>query len=174
MDTISRDNNTSYLPVAGIIVGIIGLIVACVALGQAHAANKAIVTQGTELGAKIDEVGGQVHGAVAAADKANSRVDGLTGDTQKGFSQIAAIIGDIRNDLTKVQESSKAKAPAAGGKSGPVTAGPGEYIVKSGDNSGTKIAKENNVSIEDLKAVNPSVDWNKLKVGQKLKLPVKK
>lgn len=172
MDTISRDNNTSYLPVAGIIVGLLGLILSGVALAKVSNANKAIATQGTDLQAKIDDVGGQVHGAVAAAEKANGRVDGLTNDTQKGFSQIAAIIGDIRGDLTKLQEASKAKAPAAGGKSGPVTAGPGEYVIKSGDTF-SKIAAAQGVKAADIAAVNPGVDSSKLKVGQKIKLPKK-
>ena len=61
-----------------------------------------------------------------------------------------------------------------GKKGAPAVAGPGEYIVKSGDNSGTKIAKNLGVSIQDLQAVNPSVNWSKLAVGQKLKVPAKK
>ena len=35
-------------------------------------------------------------------------------------------------------------------------------------------AKTAGVSLADLQAVNPGVDWTKLKVGQKLKLPAKK
>jgi LysM repeat protein len=51
-------------------------------------------------------------------------------------------------------------------------AGPGEYVVKSGD-TGVKIARANSVAIGDLQAVNPGVNWNSLKVGQKVKLPQK-
>ena len=56
---------------------------------------------------------------------------------------------------------------------GPVVAGPGEYVVKAGD-GGAKIAKANGVSLSDLQAVNPGVEWTKLKPGQKVKLPAKK
>ena len=37
-----------------------------------------------------------------------------------------------------------------------------------------KIAQANGVSVDDLKAVNAGVNWNGLKVGQKIKLPAKK
>ena len=50
--------------------------------------------------------------------------------------------------------------------------GYGEYIVKGGD-TGMKIATANGVSVADLQAVNPGVNWGGLKVGQKLKLPKK-
>jgi LysM repeat protein len=36
-----------------------------------------------------------------------------------------------------------------------------------------KIANANGVSIGALQAVNPGVNWNGLKVGQKIKLPKK-
>ena len=36
-----------------------------------------------------------------------------------------------------------------------------------------KIANANGVSLGDLQAVNPGVNWNGLKPGQKLKLPKK-
>ena len=72
-----------------------------------------------------------------------------------------------------MEEAAKKPVPTAGGKKGgePVTAGPGEYIVKAGDVSGAKIARDHGVSLADLQAVNPSVNWNKLKIGDKLKMP---
>ena len=55
----------------------------------------------------------------------------------------------------------------------PAMAGPEEYEVKAGD-GGAKIAKANKVSLADLQAVNPDVNWMELEVGQKVKLPAKK
>ena len=49
---------------------------------------------------------------------------------------------------------------------------PDEHIVAGGD-TGAKIARAKGVSLADLQAVNPGVDWAKLKVGQKIKLPKK-
>jgi LysM repeat protein len=62
-----------------------------------------------------------------------------------------------------------------GGKGGgaPVVAGPGEYIVKSGD-TGSKIARANGCTLGELESVNPGANWTHLKVGDKLKLPEKK
>jgi LysM repeat protein len=45
-------------------------------------------------------------------------------------------------------------------------------VVKSGD-TGSKIARNAGVSLSDLLAVNPGVNWNRLAVGQKIKLPQK-
>jgi len=85
------------------------------------------------------------------------------------------MIGDIRTAVTKLEEG--AKKPAAKGAKGekgePAVAGPGEYLVKKGD-SGMSIAKGNGVSLADLQTVNPNVNWHKLAVGQKIKLPAKK
>jgi LysM repeat protein len=52
-------------------------------------------------------------------------------------------------------------------------ASPAEYVIKIGD-SGTKIARNLGVTIADLQAANPTVDWGKVTVGQKLNVPVKK
>ena len=45
------------------------------------------------------------------------------------------------------------------------------YIVKSGDTF-TKIAKKNGVTVEELKAANPSIkDINKIAVGDEIVIP---
>ena len=49
-----------------------------------------------------------------------------------------------------------------------VVASPDEYVVKPGD-TGTKIAKAVGVSITELEAVNPGIDWRRLRVGQTVK-----
>lgn len=50
------------------------------------------------------------------------------------------------------------------------TTAAGEYKVQKGD-FGTTIAKKAGVSLAALKAANPGVDWNKLKVNQVLTIP---
>jgi LysM repeat protein len=84
----------------------------------------------------------------------------------------------VKGEVTKIQEAAtkpKAAAPGAKGAAakGPAVAGPDEYVVKAGD-GGAKIAKANGVTLADLQAVNPGVNWTKLKVGEKIKLPAKK
>ena len=85
-----------------------------------------------------------------------------------------ALLGTFSARLDKIEEASKkaAAAPAAKG-GGPVVAGPGEYVIQAGDTF-TKIAKAKGVSVADLQAVNAGVNSSSLKVGQKIKLPVKK
>jgi LysM repeat protein len=50
------------------------------------------------------------------------------------------------------------------------TTGTGEYKVQSGD-TGTKIANRAGVKLAALKAANPGVDWNRLKLNQSLVIP---
>jgi LysM repeat protein len=78
----------------------------------------------------------------------------------------------MSGSLLKLEDSTKKPVSNAAKKSEPAVAGPGEYVVKPGD-TGMRIANANGVSIGDLQVVNPGVNWNMLKVGQKLKLPKK-
>ena len=173
MDTISRENN-SMLPVFGVVAGVIGLILGGIGLVQASKANKAIEA----LQPTIEKVGaleGQISSAAGTASSAAKQVADLKSATQAGFDQIGPIIGDLRASVTKIEDAMKKpvvaeKAP--GGKKEAPTAGPGEYVVKSGD-TGMKIANAQKVAISDLTAVNPGVNFNKLQPGQKLKLPKK-
>ncbi|HYP16486.1 MAG TPA: LysM domain-containing protein, partial [Opitutus sp.] len=82
--------------------------------------------------------------------------------------------GNIHASITKLEEAQKrpAAAVAKAGAKEPAVAGPGEYVVKGGD-TGAKIARAEGVALGDLVAVNPGVDWTKLKPGQKVKLPKK-
>jgi LysM repeat protein len=172
MDTISRENN-SYLPIAGVLVGVLALVLSGVALAKISSAKKEISAQVEPLSLRIDEAEAQSRNAASSADKAASGISKLASDTQAAFTQVAQELGNIRGEITKVQEAKV--APKAAGKTaaGPVTAGPDEYIVKGGD-TGYKIATAHNVSVADLQAVNPGVSWTALKVGQKIKLPAKK
>lgn len=146
-----------------------------VALAKISSVKKEVSAQVEPLALRIDEAEAQSRNAVAAADKAGSGIGSLQRSTQDAFTQVAQELGNIRGEITKVQETRVAPRPAgnAGAAAGPVTAGPGEYVVKSGD-TGYKIATANGVSVADLQAVNPGVSWTSLKVGQKLKLPAKK
>ncbi|MDF3059370.1 MAG: Peptidoglycan-binding LysM [Rariglobus sp.] len=176
MDTISRENN-SYLPVAGIIVGVLALVLSGVALAKVSSAKKeisAVSTQVEPLSAKVDEVEGLARNATAAADRASGVANKLAGETNAAFSEVAQQLGNIRGEITKVQEA-RVAPKAANGKTaaGPVVAGPDEYIIKSGDTF-AKIARAQGATLADIQAVNPGVDASKLKVGQKIKLPAKK
>lgn len=173
MDPISRENN-SYLPVFGVIIGVLAIVLAGVALAKVSSAKKEMTALIEPLAQKIDEADGQARNAAAAADKASGSINKLAADTQSAFTQVAQELGNIRGEITKVQEAKVAPKPVAKpGAAAPVTAGADEYVIKSGD-SFAKIARAHGVSIADITAVNPSVNASKLAVGQKIKLPAKK
>jgi LysM repeat protein len=174
MDTISRENN-SYLPVAGVIAGVLAIVLSGVALAKVSSVKKEISAQVEPLSLKVDEAEGQARNAAAAADKASGSINKLASDTQSAFTQVAQELGNIRGEITKVQEAKVAKAPAKDGKAaaGPVVAGPDEYVIKAGDTF-AKIARAHGTTLADVQAVNAGVDSSKLKVGQKIKLPAKK
>lgn len=176
MDTISSRENSNIMPLIGVIAGVVGLALSAIALVQVSGAKKTLAAHDEKV-AKLEQMESQVTTAASAADKANNDIRKLTSQTQDAVNQIGTMIGETNARVTKLEEATKAKAAPAG-KAGaaskePATAGPNEYIVKKGD-TGMTIARTNKVSLADLQAVNPSVNWNKLKVGDKVKLPAKK
>lgn len=162
MDTISRENN-SMLPVGAIIVGVIALLLGGYSAITLSKVNKTVAEQEAKL-AKIDAVEAAANQAASASDRLTKQYNDLRAQTQAGFDQVGPLLGKLQESVTKLEEAAKKPAPAV--------AGPGEYVVKPGD-SGMKIANANGVSIGALQAVNPGVNWNALKVGQKIKLPKK-
>jgi len=177
MDTISRENN-SMLPVGGIIVGVIALLLGGYAAISLSKINRTLAEHQTKID-KIDGIEQSATSAATAADKATKDIQSLTKSANDAMTTISNMLGDHAGKIAKLEEAAKKPAPAAasskkGGKGGgEVVAGPGEYVVKSGD-TGMKIATANHVSVGDLQTVNPGVNWSKLKVGDKIKLPEKK
>jgi LysM repeat protein len=172
MDTISRENN-SYMPIAGVVVGVLACLLSIVAMTQVSKLSKKVPEGLADSVAKIDVIESEARSATSAAEKANGNINSLSRSSQDAFNAVAAQIQEVKGEVTKMQEAAtKPKAAAKGAKSAAV-AGPDEYIVKAGD-TGTKIAKANGVGHADLLAVNPGVNWTKLKVGDKIKLPAKK
>lgn len=174
MDTISRENN-SILPIAGVLVGVLALLLSGVALVKLSSANRAIDGLKESM-TKLDAVEAEARSATnaaeqakSAADNANRGISSLQSSSNQAFQSVAVELGNLKAELEKIHAP---KAAAGKGEKAPAVAGEGEYIVKAGD-TGMKIAKANGVSVEDLKSVNPGVNWSGLKVGQKVKLPKK-
>jgi LysM repeat protein len=169
MDTISRESNSSYLPIAGVLVGVLALIIGGVALAKVSTLNKRVPE---DLQDKLVSLDSDTRNAAAAADKASKGIDSLQRSTQSAFDAIGPEVGALKDAVTKLQEAAKARAVAPkaahGGGEAAAPAGPGEYVVKSGD-TGTKIAKATGVGIGELETLNPGIDWKRLKVGQHIK-----
>lgn len=173
MDTISRENNSSMLPVGGIIVGVIGLLLGVFALVQASKANKAVADNQPKID-KIESIEQQAGSAAASSEKVSRELAVRMREVQDGFNTIGPALASLQASVTKLEEAQKRPAPTAkAGSSGPAVAGPGEYVIKPGD-SFAKIGRAQGVSIADIQAVNPGVESSNLKVGQKIKLPQKR
>jgi len=173
MDTISsRESNTNFLPMIAAAVGAIAFILAIVALVKMSGVSKDI-NELKGISSRVESLESQVGQIGQQADSATRN---LASQTQAGFNTVATELSQAKARLEKLEAVRVAPAvhaaAGAAGARGPVVAGPGEYIVKSGD-SGASIARANGVRLPDLMAVNPDVNWNKMHVGQKIKLPAK-
>ena len=111
MDTISRENNPSILPVVGAILGGLGLILAIVALVKLGQVKKLAATV-DGLNNQVSSMAGDVSTAKDTANRANSSVSNLATQTQRGFDAVTAEIGNIRTDLNKLA-TAKTSAPKA-------------------------------------------------------------
>jgi len=172
MDTISRENN-SMLPVAGVIVGVLALLVGGYGAIKASGLQKTVTAQEEKV-AKIEGLESQLGSVSASTEQSKKDISSLSRTTQEAFNTVAADLGNIHAAITKIEESRKAPAAAGKGAHGPVVAGPGEYVIKAGDTF-SKIGKANGgFSGAEVASVNPGVDPSHLKVGQKIKLPQKK
>jgi LysM repeat protein len=173
MDTISHESNSSYLPVAGVLVGVIALIVSGAALYKASAVGKRIPDG---LQDRLTNVESATQNAAASADKANGNLAKLQSSVQAAFeNQIGPAITSLQASVTKLEDAAKAHpAPkvAAGKKGEASVAGPGEYVVKPGDN-GMKISRATGASLSQLEAANPGINWRHLHIGQVIKTGAK-
>ena len=170
MDTISSRENSNILPVAGVIIGVIALLLSIIAFVKVNSANTKIAAHDD----KFTAMDAQVSTASTSAEQAKTDIRKLTQQTQDAVTQLSGMIGETNGRIAKIEEAQKARpaASAKGASKEPAVAGPGEYIVKKGD-TGASIARANGASLTDLKTVNPEINWNKLSVGQKVKLPKK-
>jgi LysM repeat protein len=184
MDTISRENNSSsYLPVAGVIVGLLALVLSAVALVKVSSMGKTFAEKLDSTESTANSAASSAQSAAASADKAQSDIKALHDSTQDGFNQVGAELGNIKGSIAKLEEAAKPVPRAAKGLKGGAAAAEGSapgtvsadgtYTIKSGD-SLAKIARANGVSLADLEAANSGVDPKHLKVGQKINLPAKK
>jgi len=170
MDTISSRENSNILPVAGVIIGVIALLLSIIAFVKVNSANAKIAAHDE----KFTAMDAQLSTASASAEQAKTDIRKLTSQTQDAVTQLSGMIGEASGRIAKIEEAQKARpaASAKGASKEAAVAGPGEYVVKKGD-TGASIARANGTSLTDLKAVNSDINWNKLAVGQKVKLPKK-
>jgi LysM repeat protein len=163
------------LPVAGVIVGVIGLLLGGFAAIKVSGLSKTVADHQTAVDGKLASVESQAGSAASAADKTAKDLKSLRDSSQEALTTVAGELARLQGAITKLEEAAKKPAPAPAGTKaggGPVVAGPGEYVIKAGDTF-SKIAAAQGTTARDIAAVNPGVDSGNLKIGQKIKLPKK-
>lgn len=176
MDTLSRDSSSSssnIVPMIGAFTGVIGLLLAVVALVQLSTVKKTQAAHGDEI-AKIATIENEVRSQGAKVD---NDMKNLRDGVQNALNQVGEQMGVMRAQLTKIEEEAKkrAAAPAPGAKGGKaaptgVKNADGTYTVAAGDTL-SKIARKFGTSLDAIQAENPGVTPTSLKIGQKIRLP---
>jgi LysM repeat protein len=175
MDTISsRESNTNFLPMAGVIVGAIALIFAIVALVKVASANRDIneLKGINDRVASLENQVGQLGSLPQAVADMKNYAGSIAKGTNDGFSKVSDELTAIKARLDKIESSRVANVRSGPRGATAAVAGPGEYLVKQGD-TGATIARANGVRLADLMAVNPNVDWRRMHIGQRIKLPAR-
>lgn len=159
---------------AGLIIGVVGVLLGGIGLAKVSTANKNIAAHEEKL-ARLDALEGEVKAATDKATAANNNVASLSRQTQDAFTSVGNELGNLRTEITKMTEARKAPAKGANGAAAAptgVTDAEGNYVIASGDTLG-KVAKKFGVSVADLETANPGVDSKHLRPGQKIKIPKK-
>ncbi|GBL29906.1 hypothetical protein EMGBS10_10560 [Opitutia bacterium] len=164
-DSISSSSSESKLP---LIVGIVGF-----ALGAA----------GLVLGLKAKSAADAAQAAATAAQTATAQVQADL-QSKAPATELSAVVSEvgaiktamaadnaaIQKSITELQAAVKKPVVTSAGNGGTktVTAGAGEYVVAKGDTLGG-IARKVGISLKALQELNPTVNANKMQIGQKLK-----
>jgi LysM repeat protein len=161
----SPSSSESKLP---LIVGIVGF-----ALGAA----------GLVLGLKAKSAADAAQAAATAAQTATAQVQADL-QSKAPATELSAVVSEvgaiktamaadnaaIQKSITELQAAVKKPVVTSAGNGGSktVTAGAGEYVVAKGDTLGG-IARKVGISLKALQELNPTVNANKMQIGQKLK-----
>ena len=164
-DSISSSSSESKLP---LIVGIVGF-----ALGAA----------GLVLGLKAKSAADAAQAAATTAQAATAQVQADL-QSKAPATELSAVVSEvgaiktamaadnaaIQKSITELQAAVKKPVVTNNNNGGPKTptAGAGEYVVAKGDTLGG-IARKVGVSLKVLQELNPTVNANKMQIGQKLK-----
>ena len=162
-DNISPSSSESKLPlivgILGFALGAAGLVLGIKAKGAAQAASD----EAAGAKASVAELGAVLAGKANTAD-----VQAVRADLDRALGDIALNDKATQEAITALQKVASAPKASAGAGKAAVAAGPGEYVVAKGDNL-SSIAKKSGLSLKAIQDLNPGVDSNKLRIGQKLK-----
>ena len=162
-DNISPSSSESKLPlivgILGFALGAAGLVLGIKAKGAAQAASD----EAAGAKASVAELGAVLAGKANTAD-----VQAVSADLDRALGDIALNDKATQEAITALQKVASAPKASAGAGKAAVVAGPGEYVVAKGDNL-SYIARKAGLSLKAIQDLNPGVDSNRLRIGQKLK-----
>jgi LysM repeat protein len=167
-DSISTSSSESKLP---LIVGIIGFALgaAGLVLGiKAKSAAQAAQDAAAEAGKQAAELSSTIASKASAADVQAIAADLSTTrqGTEANMAALKASIEQLQTIVKKPVANTGDKKTDGNSKGG--QAGPGQIAVAKGDTL-SSIAKKAGISLKALQDLNPSVNANKLQIGQILK-----
>jgi LysM repeat protein len=162
-DNISPSSSESKLPlivgILGFALGAAGLVLGIKAKGAAQAASD----EAAGAKASVAELGAVLAGKANAAD-----VQAVRADLDKALGDIALNDKATKDAIDALQKVASTPKTSTGAGKTATPPGPGEYVVAKGDNL-SSIAKKSGISLKAIQDLNPGVDSNKLRIGQKLK-----
>lgn len=142
----------------GAVVGIVVLVLWGIAFVKIDSLNKRL--------ARVESV---ATGASASAERANANVANLHNAVQSALDTIGQEFDKLNGSIQKLKAAPKTPATATkDDRAESAVADTGEYIVKP-DDTGMSIAKATGISLPALVVINPGIDWNRLRVGQKIR-----
>ncbi len=117
---------------------------------------------------KLERGGGEAEQLRAEIRSLNAKVDELKRQLR---SQREEIVSELSGKMAKVMKESAPPPPKSKPQTQTVVEGPYiEYEVEKGDNL-YLIARAYNTTVAKIKAMNPGLNPNALKLGQKIKVP---
>ncbi len=166
MEISSGSRSSSLWSVLAIVLAAAGLAVGGMGLSAANKANKAL--ESVQLESK--------QAAVDAGQKAESDLRSFSQQVSRAFQTVDQRLTSLTQATEQLQSrSAPARAPApeaaaAGSSSATETPSGRVHEIAKGEYLGT-IAKKYGVKVADIQKVNPNLNPNNLKIGQKIKIP---
>lgn len=177
INTGSENKLPLIISVVAVGAAFLALLFAFKAKNEANALKDKLADTETSLRTAVEKAGA---GAAKSADLATVRDDftQFKADVIAKFEEASRTIGAQNNvirELVAGKKTAPAAKPDANGATKPAAEpAAGEYKIKTGDTSLTKIAKANGTTAQAILAANPGLNPTKLKVGQIIKLPAAK
>ncbi len=169
LDHTDRPGSNLLTLVAGGIA-VVAVIVAFVAASSASKANKAAADLKSQLG--------RMTVALETMPQMEARIGTCEQNLRGLANETSAYLNNLQNQITKLRAPPPTPTPtppSGGGNAAgapPAPTGYTEYTIKERDMV-SRVAAAHGVKLADLIKANPGVDLDRVKVGQKIKIPKK-